>query len=59
MYSTCIANLTYFIRSDQPSKSNSCIVLVSVVLPIIQQDELMKWHLSGIKGTRIRVIGVK
>ena len=59
MYSTCIANLTYFIRSDQPSKSKSCIVLVCVVLPIIQQDELMKWHLSGITGTRIRVIGVK
>ena len=59
MYGTCIANLTHFIRSDQPSKSNSYIVLVFAVLPIIQQDELMKWHLSGITGTRIRVIGAK
>ena len=35
------------------------MVLVFAVLPIIQQDELMEWHLSGITGTRIRVIGVK
>ena len=52
------------IKRDQPSKSKSkskliAVVLVFAVLPIIQQDELMKWHLSGIIGTRIRVIYVK
>ena len=34
------------------------IVLVLVVLLIIQQEELMKCHPSGVTRTRIRVIGV-
>ena len=34
------------------------LVLLLVGLPIIQQEELMKWHPSGVTRTRIRVIGV-
>ena len=33
-------------------------MLVLVVLPIVHQEELMKWHPSGVTRTRIRVIGV-
>ena len=33
-------------------------MLLLAVLPIIQQEELMKWHPSGVTRTRIRVTGV-
>ena len=33
-------------------------ILLPVVSRIIQQEELMKWHPSGVTGTRIRVIGL-
>ena len=49
------------IFSSHQSKSNYCSVNFSVdlvVLPIIQQEGLMKWPLSRVTRTRIRVIGV-
>ena len=33
-------------------------MLLLVGLPIIQQEELMKWHPGGVTRTRILVIGV-
>ena len=32
--------------------------LVSVFLPIIEQDELTEWHSGGVTRTRIRLIAV-
>ena len=40
------------------NQNKIAIVLVLVVLLIIQQEELMKWHPSGVTRTRIRVIEV-
>ena len=40
------------------NQNQIAVVLVLVVLPIIQQDELMKWHQRGVTCFRIRVIRV-
>ena len=36
----------------------SVIYFLSVFTMIMQQEELIGWHLSGVTRTRIRVIGV-
>ena len=52
------------IKSDlfvSPIKIKLPLIVTSVsfgVFTLIQQEELMGWHPSGVKRTRIRVIGV-
>ena len=52
------------IKSDlfvSPIKIKLPLIVTSVsfsVFTLIQQEELMGWHPSGVKSTRIRVIGV-
>ena len=52
------------IKSDlfvSPIKIKLPLTVTSVsfgVFTLIQQEELMGWHPSGVKRTRIRVIGV-
>ena len=66
----CSTNLTYFIRNSSMIRHFQCsacfsniksIVLTSVnfsIFTLTQQEELMRWHPSGVKRTRIRVITV-
>ena len=53
--------LTLFSRCGLASCTNQnqiAVVLVLVVLLIILQEELRKWHLSGVTRTEILVVGV-
>ena len=53
--------LTLFSRCRLASCTNQnqiAVVLVLVVLLIILQEELRKWHLSGVTRTEILVVGV-
>lgn len=53
--------LTLFSRCGLASCTNQnqiVVVLVLVVLLIILQEELRKWHLSGVTRTEILVVGV-